>query len=155
MITGRTQTGRRVWNISKLFHFMEMRLHKKNLHCKNCEAHLPTFHIEMPYNWKRFLSQKLSINSDSWPNGIFSFFMECMRNCSFVPPDHRGTITKFPVSGNCRYKIIRIFKVYFKLKRNVCRECILMIGRKLRPRRTFDHQVQMNIIWKEKKGFMN
>ena len=28
-ITGRTQTCRRVWNISKLLHFMEMRLHKK------------------------------------------------------------------------------------------------------------------------------
>ena len=65
MITGRTQTGRRVWNISKLLHFMEMWLHKKNLQCKNCEAHLPTFHTEMPFNWKWFLSQKLSINSDS------------------------------------------------------------------------------------------
>lgn len=44
-------TGRRVWNISKLLHFIEMRLHKKkNLHCKNCDAHLPTFHIEIPFN---------------------------------------------------------------------------------------------------------
>lgn len=42
-------TGRRAWNISKLLHFMvQMRLHKKKFTLQNCEAHLPTFHIEMP-----------------------------------------------------------------------------------------------------------
>ena len=39
---------------------MEMQLHKKkNLHCKDCEAHLPTFHIEIPFTENDFFPRNL------------------------------------------------------------------------------------------------